>query len=78
VFVNLSATELTIFNDCILHQACAAGLPVLDLRLICNEAADYADPVEPAEHGGAKIAAAIMSLLREHDFTRGRTEVFVK
>jgi hypothetical protein len=78
VLQRLAVTALTIFNDCILHHAFAAGLPVLDLRLICNEEADYADPVEPSEHGGAKIAAAIISLLREYDFTRGRTEVFVK
>src|SRR6266478_7651570 len=64
ILQRLAVTALTIFNDCILHQAFAAGLPVLDLRLICNEAADYADPVEPSAHGGAKIAAAIMSLLR--------------
>jgi hypothetical protein len=73
----LAVTALTVFNDCIIRQAFAAGLPLLDLRLICNEDADYANPIEPSARGGEKIAGAIVKLVTEHDFKRHRTEVFV-
>ena len=76
ILQRLAVTALTIFNDGILVHAFAAGLPVLDLRLICHEDADYANPLEPSVQGGAKIAAAIIRLLAEHDFTRRRSEVY--
>ena len=72
----LAVTALTMFNDCILREAFRRGLPLLDLRLICDEAADYANPIEPSVRGGDKIAAAILRLVTEHDFGRRRTEVF--
>lgn len=72
----LAMTALTIFNDVIVRQAFMHGLPLIDLRLVCNEAQDYANPIEPSAHGGEKIAATIARLVREHDFTRRRTEVF--
>ena len=67
---------LATFNDCILRAAIARGLPVLDLRLICDEPADYANPIEPSAHGGAKIARVIRSVATEHDFSRRRTVVY--
>ncbi len=73
----LAVTALTVFNDCITRAVFAAGLPLLDLRLICNDDADYANPIEPSVQGGAKISAAITRLLAEHDFTRRRTGVFI-
>jgi lysophospholipase L1-like esterase len=72
----LAVTALTLFNDVIIRAAFAHGLPLLDLRLICDEDADYANPIEPSAHGGEKIAAAIARLLAEHDFARRRSEVF--
>lgn len=72
----LSITALTVFNDAILRSAFSAGLPVLDLRLICDEDADYANPIEPSARGGDKISRAIHRVLQEHDFSRGRAEVF--
>ena len=72
----LAVTALAIFNDVIIRQAVTAGIPLLDLRLICNEDADYANPIEPSAAGGEKIAAAIMKVVNEHDFGRRRTEVF--
>jgi hypothetical protein len=72
----LAVTALTVFNDCITREAFRRGLPLLDLRLICDEAADYANPIEPSVRGGQKIAAAILRLVTEHDFGRRRTEVF--
>jgi lysophospholipase L1-like esterase len=73
----LAVTALASFNDCIIRAAFAAGLPLLDLRLICSDDADYANPIEPSARGGEKIAAAIRTMLAAHDFTRRRTEVFV-
>ena len=52
-------TALAIFNDCITRSAFARGLSVIDLRLICNQDGDYANPIEPSAQGGAKIARAI-------------------
>lgn len=76
VLQQLAVTGLAPFNDIIILEAFRAGLPLLDLRLNCDDPADYANPIEPAVKGGAKIAAAIATLVLEHDFARGRTEVF--
>lgn len=73
----LAVTALTIFNDAIIREVFARRIPLLDLRLICDEDGDYANPIEPSARGGEKIAAAIERLAAEHDFTRHRTEVFV-
>ncbi len=77
-FQRLAVTGLVLFNDVITRAAFAHGLPVLDLRLICDEDADFANPIEPSAQGGDKIAAAIARLVAEHDFGRGRSEVFVR
>lgn len=50
---------LMMFNDVILRAAFHWRLPVIDLRLICSEPSDYANPIEPSGSGGAKIARAI-------------------
>jgi hypothetical protein len=55
----LAATALTLLNDKITRQAFARGLTLIDLRLICDEDADFANPIEPSARGGAKIAQAI-------------------
>jgi hypothetical protein len=68
---------LSVFNDHIIREAFRAGLPLLDLRLICDDDADFANPIEPSVAGGAKIAGAIVQTIREYDFARGRTQVFV-
>ena len=53
---------LALFNDVITRAAFSRGLPLIDLRLICDEEGDYANPIEPSVQGGAKMAAAITSL----------------
>ncbi len=50
---------LMLFNDVILRVAFEHRLSLIDLRLICNEPADYANPIEPSGRGGRKIAEAI-------------------
>jgi hypothetical protein len=57
--------SLALFNDVITRAAFSRGLPLIDLRLICNEDADYANPIEPSVQGGEKIARAIASLFTE-------------
>ena len=68
---------LTVFNDAILRAAFGAGLPLVDLRLVFDDPVDYANPIEPSVQGGAKIARAVARLVTEHDFERGRTQVYV-
>ena len=53
---------LTAFNDAIVRTACAHGLDVIDLRAVCDQPQDYANPIEPSSIGGAKIARAIARL----------------
>jgi len=69
---------LTLFNDVILREAIAAGIPVLDLRLLCNEPTDYSplSPIEPSHLGGRKIAQALVRIVTTHDFSRGETVIY--
>jgi hypothetical protein len=55
----LIRTALALFNDIVTRTAFAAGFSLIDLRLICDADEDYANPIEPSERGGDKIAAAI-------------------
>ena len=71
----VAVTALAVFNDCIIRAAFAHGLPLLDLRSVCTEEADYADPIEPSARGGEKIARAIAGML-EAGLEGDRTEVF--
>lgn len=54
---------LALFNDAILRFAFLHGLPVLDLRTVCTEPADYEMTIEPSATGGARIAAAIAAMV---------------
>lgn len=71
----LASTALTVFNDVILRCAIRAGLQVIDLRLVCGEPADYANPIEPSVQGGAKIAEAITLALAPEGDAPPRTRV---
>jgi hypothetical protein len=62
-FQRLASTALTVFNDAILRVAFERALTAIDLRLVCNEPVDYANPIEPSSHGGAKIARAIRTAI---------------
>ena len=57
----LAATALTALNDAITREAFARKVDCIDLRLICDDDRDFANPIEPSVHGGAKIARAILS-----------------
>ena len=74
----VEATGLSLFNDVILREAARAGAPVIDLRLVCTEAADYArsSPIEPSAVGGGKIARAVGWVVAGHDFKGGGCRVY--
>lgn len=79
-FPPAAITALSIFNDMILREAFRHGLPILDLRLVCDDVRDYAaiSPIEPSELGGLKIAQGITEIVTSHDFTAGRNVVYGK
>jgi hypothetical protein len=58
-------TALSIFNDVILRECARFQIPVLDLRAIFTEAADYSmvSPIEPSNAGGQKIASRIVGIV---------------
>jgi lysophospholipase L1-like esterase len=72
----VAVAGLTVFNDSIVRAAFAHGIPLLDLRLICTEEEDYANPIEPSARGGEKIARAIVEYVQRGATGLGRTEVF--
>jgi len=73
----IAVAALATFNDVIIRLAFLAGVPLIDLRLVCDEDSDYANEIEPSEKGGGKIANAIVRLVSEHNFESHRTEVFI-
>jgi hypothetical protein len=68
---------LCVFNDVILREAFRLGLPVIDLRLVCNEASDYArsSPIEPSATGGGKIARAVIRSVVDGEAVAGGSRV---
>jgi hypothetical protein len=63
-------SALGFFNDVIIRSGVVNGIPVLDLRAVCTDEADYSilSPIEPSTVGGDKIAAQIARVVREHSF----------
>lgn len=76
IYQKLAVAALATFNDVIIRQAFLNGLPLIDLRLVCNEDSDYANAIEPSDSGGLKIAKTILRVVNEHNFEAHRTEVF--
>ena len=72
----IAVAALSTFNDIIIKQAFLAGLPLIDLRLVCNEATDYANEIEPSEAGGEKIAKVIVRVAKEHKFESRMTAAY--
>jgi len=62
-FQRIATTIVALFDDAILRTAAARGLPAVDLRAVCSERADYANPIEPSSAGGEKIARALATLV---------------
>jgi hypothetical protein len=58
-----AAAAIGMFNDVITRAARERNWAVLELRDICREPADYANPIEPSVRGGEKMARAIAGLV---------------
>lgn len=68
----LAATALTALNDAITREAFARGIDCIDLRILCDDDRDFANPIEPSVHGGAKIARAILNFATPSGASRSR------
>jgi hypothetical protein len=71
-----AVTALSLFNDGIIRAAREFQFPVIDLRAVCTEIADFANEIEPSSTGGAKIAHAICNVILTHDFAKRRAVLF--
>jgi hypothetical protein len=72
----LAVAALTLFNDVVTRQAGSAGVPVIDLRRLFDDAACYANPIEPSVLGGARLADVISRIVTEHDFSVRRAVLY--
>jgi hypothetical protein len=77
-YPHVEMMALSLFNEVILREAFAEGLPVIDLRLVFRRADDYSDvsPIEPSMLGGSKIAHLIAEVATKHDFSSPRPAVY--
>lgn len=55
----LARVALMMFNDVIVRAALSRRVDIVELRAICTEREDFANPIEPSGQGGRKIAHAI-------------------
>jgi hypothetical protein len=62
-FQRVATVFVALFNDAILRTAAAHAVPVIDLRAVCSQPSDYANPIEPSSAGGEKIARALAAVL---------------
>jgi lysophospholipase L1-like esterase len=76
-FQRIASTALSSFNDAILRVGFERRLTIIDLRLVCDEPADYANPIEPSSIGGAKIARAIAAAVGVTNVVLGSSRVIV-
>jgi len=68
-------TALMIFNDVILRVAIEQAISVIDLRAICVNPEDYANPIEPSTIGGEKIARTIAAFVTGSKSYSGATRI---
>ena len=73
----VTITALSIFNDIIFEHSIKSGIPIIDLRIIFDNDADYANPIEPSATGGLKIAKVINHIAQNHDFSLSKTIVYI-
>jgi hypothetical protein len=72
----LANVGLTVLNDVITREAVARGVPVIDLRVLFDDDADYANAIEPSAAGGDKLARTVVRLVAEHDFAAGHCRIY--
>lgn len=61
----IAAAALTMLNDCITREAFSRRLTLIDLRVMFDEDADFANPIEPSTRGGMKLARAALRFSTE-------------
>src|SRR5262249_55574731 len=76
-FQRIASATLTVFNDAIIRVAIEHSLAVIDLRSVCIDAEDYANPIEPSSVGGAKIARVIVGLITGANAAAPATRIVV-
>ena len=62
-FQTVARVAVAMLNDAILRLALERHLRTIDLRAICTEPRDYANPIEPSAVGGRKIVQAIWQVI---------------
>jgi len=72
----VATTALAIFNDRVVRHTFAASLPIVDLRLVCDEDADYASATLLSRAGVRKAANVIRAALYEVSRSVARTRVY--
>jgi len=72
----IASTALAIFNDRIMRRAVAARLSIVELRLVCNEDADYASATLLSRAGVRKAANVIRAALYDVSRSGGQTRVY--
>jgi hypothetical protein len=64
----VAVTALALLNDIVTREAARRELPVLDLRVLFDDDADFANPIEPSVQGSRKLARVILEVVARHDF----------
>ncbi len=72
----VATTALAIFNDRVVRSAVAASLSIVDLRLVCDEDADYASATLLSRTGVRKAANVIRAALYKVSRSAERTQVY--
>ena len=67
----------TIFNDIITYEVFKRKIPLIDLRVLCDDDEDFANPIEPSCIGGMKIARTISLIADTFHINRHQKEVYV-
>ena len=67
-----------MYNEIILEEAVAKGLPIIDLRILCDDEDDYSrsSPIEPSGRGARKIAKVINQVVMAHDYSSGKCVIY--
>ncbi len=65
-------TALALFNEVVLEELSSRNLPIIDLRVICNEESDYSSisPIEPSLLGGRKIVGCMLKVIENEFFSK--------
>ncbi len=59
-------SALAVYNDSIFKVAFENNTPVIDLRVLCNDEADFANPIEPSVNGGEKMAKMMTNIVNNN------------